>query len=156
MVIAWTVFAVTVGACNNKDDDPVWVRFNHDDDVIAVEIRPGEFGEPVSTELTSSTGEATVGTVRVEPGAGPVGTEHLVVVNVLDEFEDRVQRVDMIAESGDRGEQEFSMERDSADLGIWVLDLTSYGVDQEERIDLLRFSLWEISAVALPPDEPGE
>jgi hypothetical protein len=134
-----------------KDEGATWLRFNGDEDETYLEVTASEdLGDPAVIGLRSTTGATVVGSAVVEPGSGPVGTDHVVTV-VLDEaYAERVQRVDMRAASESRGSRLFPMEQDSADLFKWVLDLTSYGVEGEERVDVLSFELYEVQYEPLP------
>jgi hypothetical protein len=138
----------------NKDDGAVWVRFNGDEDLAELQVTAGlELGEDVVVDLTSTTGATVVGTATLTPGSGPVGTDHRVLIALGEDYSERVQRVEVVVDSGARGERTFSFDQDSADLWKWVLDLTSYGVDGEERIDTLSFELYEVQDAPLPEIE---
>ena len=75
------------------DEEVTWVQFNATDNDLSVEVGVADELDPVSIDLTSSTGQVTVGTATVTPGGGPVGTEHSIEVQVKDAFEDAVGRV---------------------------------------------------------------
>jgi len=81
-----------------------------------------------------------------------VGTEHLVVVSLEEDYAEDVRRVDLTVDSGDRGVSDFEFEQDSADRGKWVLSLTSYGVEGEERTDELTVTLFSVEDAELPDD----
>ncbi len=142
----------TLFGCNGGDSGAVWVRFNHPDDAIGIDIKNDEPGEDIYADILSTTGEAIVGDIRISPGSGPVGTEHLLVVTVFTAYEDRVRKVELQAFSGPRGVLEFDPEQDSADLGIWVARLTSYGEEGEERHDSFGIDLWELDDDPVPAD----
>lgn len=155
----WAAFAaLAIGAAACKDDTKsVWVEFNAPNQTIAVEVLPAGSpeGEDTSIDLLSNLGRTTVGEALVSPGSGPVGTQHLLAVDVLDDFEDLVGRVTVIVDSqavkdldGDgepdsRGEGEFELLHDSADPGAWALTLQSLGGDDERRTDRFTVVLWE-------------
>jgi hypothetical protein len=84
-----------------------------------------------------------VGDVWIDPGTGPVGTEHQITLSIAEEFEERVT-VARIEVSSDRGEHTYDMVQDSAEGWRWVLSLTSLGVEGEVRTDSLRFRLFEV------------
>jgi hypothetical protein len=136
-----------------QDEGPVWVRFNSSDDVIPLDVTVDDVpAEAASYDLRSTTGATIVGTVELSPSSGPVGTQHRILVSLDPVYEERVQRVDFMADSGSRGSLRFSMGQDSADLFKWVLDLTSMGVEGETRTDTLSFELFEVQEATLPGD----
>ena len=93
----------------------------------------------------SSTGQVEVGLARVDPGGGPIGTNHDFVVEVYDEYQDVVDRASVRLKSPGRGEDEYDLEQDSADEGVYLVTLESEGAEGEQREDLLTFRLWTIS-----------
>ena len=133
--------AAALFACNSGDE-VVWRQFNNLDDTVRVEIAPGDPGEAVVADLTSNTGAVIIGTVAVTPGRGPVGTNHLLLLEVDDEWEDRIRRA-TITSLGERGEEEYELRQDAADPGIFDLTLTSLGTEGESRIDEWTITLWE-------------
>jgi hypothetical protein len=153
VLLFWLALGFT--GCNQDDVEATWVRFNNDEDFIEIEVEPGAVGDEILGDVTSTTGETVVGSIRVTPGSGPVGTEHTVVVQVLEAYEERVARVDIKAVSDDRGNRIFTLQQDSAELGVWVAELVSYGVDDEVRVDRLEPSLYELQEIILPDEEPG-
>lgn len=142
VVAAWALLSLA-GCPGETGPVYVWVQFNGVDDTVDVEVRPGAEGDAIVGDLTSSSGENVIGTVTITPGSGPVGTEHRVRVDVDDAFEERVTRVDLVATSDERGERVLDMDPDSADAGLWVLDVISVGLDGEVRTDMFRVDLYE-------------
>jgi hypothetical protein len=144
------------GGCN-KDAESVWVEFNAPNQTLSVEVLPAgsPMGDDLTLELLSNLGRTVVGEALVSPGSAPVGTSHLVAVDVLDDFEELVGRVTVIVDTqaikdldGDgepdsRGEGEFELRRDSADPGAWALTLQSLGGEDERRTDRLTIVLWQ-------------
>lgn len=129
-------------ACDS-DTETTYTQFNGSDDTLTVEITADTgLGEAVSIELTSTTGSTVIGTATIDPGSGPVGTDHTISVEVSDEYEDEIDRVTVRTDSGDRGIDEYDMTQDSADHGRWEVDLTSVGTEGEERSDTLNIRLW--------------
>jgi hypothetical protein len=124
-------------------DKTVWVAFNADSDAVTVEVTASEVGAAVATDLHSTTGASVVGSASVDPGSGPVGTTHRVEVHVDTDFVDRVGKVEVLADSGDRGSRTFSLLQDSADTGLWVVDVSSHGSSGEVRSDTFTFELYE-------------
>lgn len=149
---------VLIGAIFQNCGDNVsteWQRFNGLDDQVLVEVVPEvDPGASVTADLTSTTGETIVGEVRVSPGSGPVGTVHRVVVEVGATWEDDVGRVDIEVQSQGRDARVLEMEQDSADAGTWVLDLRSYGTQDEARTDVFRVRLYELVEV-VDVDDPA-
>lgn len=145
--IGSTLLCLGILGCQ-QDEETVWVQFNATDDQLEVEITAAEdLGEAVSTELSSTSSTVVVGSASVDPGSGPVGTDHLVEVDVDFEWEDIIDRVSVRTDSGERGVDEYDLKRDSADHGHWWIELTSVGEEGEERVDVLTFRLWEQVAV---------
>lgn len=149
--IALTLAAL--GGC--KKDEVVLVPFNAQDDSVevyvgvdSVEDDP-DCAEGVScTDLHSLVEGAVIGTVTVDPAAGPVGTIHRLLAVVGDDWEDRIDRVS-VEVSSRRGEGAFDLERDRANPGAWGLSLESLGTADEERVDTWTVLLWE----GVPADE---
>jgi hypothetical protein len=149
-----------LSACDG--DEITWLQFNADGEALDVEVLPvGEpAGEPVSRALLSNLGRTEVGVATVDPGSGPVGTEHLVSVDVYDAFEQDVLRVTVFIAAepvsdldgdGDndaRSENEHDLYQDSADLGAWARGFTSLGEDDERRTDSFTFFLWQPEEIA--------
>lgn len=143
---AWAAWAlVGLWACGDAEDSVTWVQFNSGDDTVELEITATgtEPGEAVVADLTSTTGGAVVGQITVDPGSGPVGTLHRVTLQIEDAYDARVQRAELTFDAGDRGEETFSPVQDSADEGLWVLDLRTYGAEGEVRVDTLTVTLYE-------------
>jgi hypothetical protein len=137
-LLAWGLAA----GCQKEED--VWVQFNGTDDVADIGVTAdAALGEPLAVDITSSTGTVLVGDVWIDPGTGPVGTEHQITLSIAEEFEERVT-VARIEVSSDRGEHTYDMVQDSAEGWRWVLSLTSLGVEGEVRTDSLRFRLFEV------------
>lgn len=147
------LLAVLLVACT-EDDEPSYVQYNDDDNSVDVEVGAEtryvldedgvtEVPEVVSVVLTSSTGSVEVGTGTVSPSAGPVGTEHTVTVEILDDYAEDIDRATVRADSGKRGVDEYDLDRDSAGEGIWVFELTSVGEEDEVRTDTFTFRLYE-------------
>lgn len=123
--------------------DEEWARFNADDRLEVQVTAPGTApGEPVETELHSTTGGTLIGTAEIDPGSGPVGTDHDVWVRIGDAWEETVGRVSIEVDSGERGVESFELQRDSADHGLWNIELRSEGEEGETRTDTFLFQLW--------------
>lgn len=126
-----------------KGTDDGFERFNAEDDAVEVQVTASDaLGEAVSAPLRSTTGEVEVGSVTVTPGSGPVGTEHEIRVEVLDAYETEVDRVTAELDAGARGTETVTFRQDSADHGLWVVDVVSRGEEGEERTDTFTIGLW--------------
>lgn len=130
-------------ACK-KDEEVTYSQFNADGDQVTIQVGVDDVLDPVVGELSSSTGEVVVGEIEVDPGGGPVGTEHAVVVEIFDDWENIVDRVSVRLSSPGRGEDEFDLDQDSADEGVWKLTLVSVGSEDEQREDTLTVYAWDI------------
>jgi hypothetical protein len=139
------------------EDEIVWVQFNADkDQTITVQVLPegSPEGEPVIIDLLSNLSTTVVGTATVDPGSGPIGTNHLLTVAVDDEYEEMVGRASVEVKSeavsdldGDgepdaRDSDGYDLRRDSADPGMYAITLQSLGAADEQREDEFTIRLW--------------
>ena len=131
-----------VGSACKEDEEPNWVQFNATDDTLEVQVGVEELLDPVDGVLHSNTGEVEIGAARVDPGGGPIGTEHEIVVEVYDDWENEIERATVRADSSERGKDEYELLPDSADEGIYKLVIVSVGDEGEQRSDELTFRLW--------------
>ena len=139
-----------------KDKEPDYAQFNGTD-VIEVEVTAAEeTGEAVEEVLSSSTGTVEVGKVTETPGSGPVGTDHEIIVEVEDDFEDIVVLATVVTDAGDRGDDEYELRQDSADHGVWVVTLTSLGAEGEERTDTFTIYLWQYADIEVTIEDQEE
>jgi len=84
-----------------------------------------------------------VADILLEPGGGPVGTEHTLEVTVVEDFEADVQRVTVRVDAGSYGTDVFELEQDPAFMGVWAITLESLGDETEApREDTLTVKLW--------------
>lgn len=151
VLLGWAPVA-SIFSCNKQQ--VTWVRFNGDD-TAQVQITASDVGPPVTTDLTSTSGAIVVGQAEVDPGSGPVGTDHQVVVTVDNAYVDEVQRVSLEVDSGTRGVSDFELTQDSADKGYWFLDIQSVGDPGETRTDVFSFQLWTPQTQVINPDTAG-
>lgn len=119
-----------------------YTQFNATTDTLTVSIAPDADSAPADIDLKSSTGQVDVGRAILTPGGGPVGTEHQLVVEVNDEYQGQVEEVVISLDSGDRGIEEFTLKRDSADPGYHMIDLISVGEEDEVREDIITIQLF--------------
>lgn len=144
-----------LAACNG-DAESEWLQWNADDDQLQVEVGIDDLLEEIEIPLRSSTGEVEVGIARVDPAGGPIGTLHEVVIIVDDDYADAVDRASVRTESGDRGQDEYDLARDSAEEGVYKLTIESDGAAGEIRTDTLTFRLWEEVVTAEDDDASSE
>jgi hypothetical protein len=135
------LFAVLL-ACT-ESDEVTYAQFNAETDQISIQVGSGEVLDATSVSLFSTTGTVEIGTATADPGGGPIGTEHTLTVEVYDDWENDVSRVSVRTDSGDRGEDEYDLEADSADEGLFQIVLVSVGDEGESREDTFTIRVWE-------------
>ena len=158
---AFSLFFALAGC--GEDEKTTFELFNCEEDVGSIYVGVDEIvdGEACSNlggydvegdgiarfKLRSSScdlpDDVNVGEVAVSPCGGPIGTEHQVVVTVFDIYKQDVAKVTARLESPNRGEDEYTMQADSADEGLYKLTLVSVGSEGEQRDDLLQIKLWK-------------
>lgn len=132
------LFGLGCGEESDSDLD----QFNATTDAFNVSIAPDADLTPQEIELRSSTGQVVVGTAVITPGGGPVGTEHQIVIEVADTWQGQVEEVVVSVDSGDRGIEDFTLKRDSADPGYHQIDIVSVGEEGEVREDTFTVKLF--------------
>lgn len=141
------VLALTVLVACDEDPTTTYAQYNATDNSVTVAVGSSCDPSPcadVTTDLTSSSGEVDIGDATVSPGGGPIGTIHIVKVVIADEFESDVDEAHIRIDSGEtRGTDEYDMLPDSADEGLWTLEVTSVGEFGESREDTFTFRLYE-------------
>ena len=140
--------APVVVACSGEDE-VTYLQFNSNNDRISVEVGVEDLLPPVSEDITSSTGEVVIGTVTVNPGGGPVGTNHDLVVVIEDDWEAQVDRVSVLPyplDVEDAGSFEYDLEQDSADEGYYKTTLESVGDEGEVRTDTFLIRVWQVES----------
>jgi hypothetical protein len=143
-------------ACE-QDEEVTYSQFNGQDDSIGISVGAAELLPSATIDLKSTTGLIVVGSASVDYSGGPVNTTHTFTINVLNAYEDQVSRVSIEADAGDRGQEEYDMVADSADEGLFQLQLVSVGTEDEQREDLFTIRLWEEgegSSIQEPESEP--
>jgi len=137
-------------------DELVPERFNADEQDLTVLVKDDctdEEAAPVQIPLLSAVGRIEVGFAEIEPGCAPLGSDHVLFVEVYDEYQDLIDeaRVTAIPQAvsdldGD-GEDEardrstYVIPRDGADSGVFAITLRSRGARGEMREDRWRVSL---------------
>jgi len=151
---ALPVLLLGVAACDKDAID--WVPFNAPHQTIEVDVLPegSPVGDPISIDLLSNLAETLVGTATVDPGSGPVGTDHVLTVRVLADYVELVGRTSVEVKSqavsdlnGDgkddsRENDGYDLRQDSADPGLYAITLESLGTDDEQRKDEFTVHLW--------------
>ena len=140
--LLWVGLASLCVSCTD-DSGTTYEQFNASGEELAVAVG-GDVGEIQQISLFSTTGTVEIGTASVEPDSGPVGTMHTVEVVIFESWAHMVDGVDVSVDSGERGEQEFSLVADSADEGQYRLELTSAGFEDEARTDILTLFVLDI------------
>ena len=139
-MIAWFTVGLFLLGCEEEEIN--YSQFNGTSDIIEVSVGVAEELAPTEISLLSSTGQVVIGSANLRPGGGPVGTLHSLVVEVDDQWESRVSQVIVTTDAGERGTEEFVLNRDSADAGYHQLDIVSVGEEGETRTDTLTISLY--------------
>ena len=129
-------------ACT-EGDEVTYAQFNADTDLLTIQVGTDEVLDPATISLYSTTGTVEIGTASADPGGGPIGTEHTLTVEIFDDWENDVSRVSVRTDSGDRGEDEYDLEADSADEGLYQIVLVSVGEEGESREDTFTVRVWE-------------
>ncbi len=141
MAVAGALVLLALAACS---DEIEYEQFNAEDDVLEVQVTAKEILPDASIDLHSSTGEVVLGSATVSPGGAPAGTLHSLVVEVIDAYENVVDRASVVIESDGYAERSLDLVRDSADEGIYKIELISQGEPGEERTDRFTIQLWDI------------
>ena len=139
-MLHWLAWGFLLLGC--EEEDVEYSQFNGTSDIIEVSVGVDEELPSAEINLLSSTGQVVVGTAAITPGGGPIGTRHTLVVNVDAQWEARVSRAVVSTDAGDRGTEEFTLERDSADAGYHQIDIVSVGEEGESRTDTLTIHLY--------------
>ena len=142
------VLAALLGGCG--EEDPIsYSLFNCEEDSTFVHVGEAEIlsGDACDggdlLQLRSSSCEVSVGQASISPCGGPIDTEHEIVVKVNSTYSHEISKVTAVLESGQRGEDEYTLTPDSADEGLYKVTLISVGSEGEQRDDLLRIKLWK-------------
>ena len=144
----YLVLTALLGGCG--EEDPIsYSLFNCEEDSTFVHVGEAEIlsGDDCDggdlLQLRSSSCEVSVGQASISPCGGPIDTEHEIVVKVNSTYSHEIAKVTAVLESGQRGEDEYTLTPDSADEGLYKVTLISVGSEGEQRDDLLRIKLWK-------------
>ncbi len=132
-----------LGADCSGDEEVVYDQLNNTGDTVPVEVGVPDERDASVAELLSNTGSEIVGSVTVSPGGGPVGTIHAVRVEVGDVLVDRVDLVRVNATADGRDDRLLDLVQDSANEGLWFIELQSFGAEDEARTDQFEVQLLE-------------
>lgn len=159
------VLLLLLAACD-ESTETTYTQYNGEDDSVVIQVGADteytmdDLGNEVvvdaSTTLSSTSGEYQLGIGSVSPASGPIGTVHTVRVELDEDYDSDVDRVSIRTSSGDRGEDEYDLDEDSAGEGLWTLELTSYGEEGEVREDTLTFRLWQADETSSTGDDSGD
>ena len=141
-----TMFVLLVSGCAAEED---WSKFGRFAEVV-IEVGVEETVEPVTAEIVGEVADdQVIAMVDMFPSGGPVGTVHALSVQVEEEFESTIQRVEVRVDAGKYGTDSFTLRQDPAFVGEWGLDLESLGVSgQKPREDTFRITLWTLEDVS--------
>lgn len=140
----------------DESEEVLYAQFNAEDEQLTVEVGVLDTLDPREIVLHSTTGAVEIGSAQVSPGGGPLGTEHTLIVEVGDDWEDQVVKASVRTESGERGEDEYTLEPDSADEGVYQITLISVGEEGEVRDDIFTIRLWEEEASSTDEGDTAE
>lgn len=126
--------------CEGAD---AWTPFGNPAE-LEVEVGGTDLLPPQETFAGGQVAEdLSVASVTLDPGGGPVGTEHSLRVAVEEAFEAEVQRVTVRVDAGEYGSDLFELEQDPAFMGEWGITLESLGEASDgPRTDTLTVRLW--------------
>ncbi len=140
------ITALLVGC--NRDEEIEYEQFNANDDTIEIEVGVDELLDFRRADLRSSTDSVDIGWVEVDPGGGPIGTNHVVSVEVFDAWAGEGDRVSVRTTPPDDdreiAEDEYDLVQDSADEGYYKITLESVGDPGEVRTDTFTIRVWRI------------
>jgi hypothetical protein len=139
-MLHWLTLGFLLLGC--EEEEVNYNQFNGTSDTIEVSVGVDEELPPTEINLLSSTGLVVVGTAAITPAGGPIGTRHLLVVEVDNQWENQVSRVVVTTDAGERGTEEFTLQQDSADPGYHQVEIVSVGEEGETRTDILTIGLF--------------
>ncbi|MEM6927331.1 MAG: hypothetical protein AAF602_10395 [Myxococcota bacterium] len=151
-------------ACGSDEVEPA--LFNAEEQDITVLVRT-ECTEselaPAELVLLSNVAELEIGRADVTPGCGPVGTMHVLTIQLFDDQEALVDEAQVVTvpesvsdldgdgENEPRDRSTYTLDRDLSDPGFFDVELTSLGAPGEERDDRFRIRL-----LTFPPEDDDD
>ena len=147
--LAISLLILSLSGCK-EDEEISYSLFNCEDDYTTIQVGTDEVisgtdcgGDNGTIELRSSTCEADIGTATFTPCGGPIDTEHSIVVRIDSNQAHHIAKVTARLDSGPRGEDEYRLNADSADPGLYKITLISVGSEDEIRDDMVTIRLWK-------------
>ncbi len=147
-MLAGAVLALAGLSGCNKDEETTWTQYNAEDNTLSIDVGAAEVEDAATVTLTSNTGSVEIGTGTVDPAGGPIGTTHTVTIEVYEDYASDIDRASVRLDSGDRGQDEYTLDEDATGEGYWVIQLESVGDEGETRTDTLTFRLWTEDATS--------
>jgi hypothetical protein len=137
-----TMLVLMVSGCAAEED---WSKFGRFAEVV-IDVGVEETTVPAEAVVVGEVAEdQVIATVEAFPSGGPVGTVHALSVQVEEDFESTIQRVEVRVDAGKYGMDSFTLRQDPAFVGEWGLDLESLGVPGGKvRKDTFRITLWTL------------
>ncbi len=144
--VRFTTLVLIVTGCAAEED---WSKFGRFAEVV-IDVGVEETAEPATAEIVGEVAnDEVIAMVDVLPSGGPVGTVHALSVQVEEDFESTIQRVEVRVDAGKYGMDSFTLRQDPAFVGEWGLDLESLGVAGEKpREDTFRITLWTLEDIS--------
>jgi hypothetical protein len=140
--LLWSSLVFLCVSCTD-DAEVTYEQFNASDEDLIVAVGD-EVGAVQEIVMFSNTGTVEIGVGSVDPDSGPVGTVHTIEVSIYDSWAHMVDGVDISVSSSERVEQEFSLVSDSAEEGLYRLEITSAGYEDEARTDTITLLVLDI------------
>lgn len=151
-LLALCILPLVAITCDETETEYEQINGN---DALSIEVGVEDVLDAVATDLSSNTGAVVVGSASADPGGGPAGTTHVVAVTVDAEFADQVDLVRVVAEADGRDDTTFELSQDAFDETIWVVEIESFGTDDEVRSDTLQIQLLDVVGDTDPAAEPS-
>ena len=126
-----------------SDDEEEFIQLNGTGEYLVIDVGAEQVEAERSIDLLDAATDTLLGTATVDPGAGPVGTEHNIVVFIEDDYRNLVDRVTVRSFSGARGIDEYALDIQDAGEEVYETTLISVGDEGETRADLLTIRAWD-------------
>ena len=147
--VVFGLFVLTLLGCK-KEEEIVYDLFNCDEDETLIQVGADEVlsgadcdgSDVIELRSSSCLEDNLVGTATIDPCAGPIGTEHLVKVEMFSTSAHKVDRATVRLSSPGRGDDEYRMTPDSDKEGLYTISLESVGTANEVRTDTVQIKLW--------------
>ena len=124
--------------------------FNCEEDFTTIQVGADEIltdeecdgADIVILRSSSCLDEERIGQATVAPCAGPIGTEHTIIIEMDSDQKHKVDRASIRLSSQTRQDDEYDLTPDSAKEGLFVIRIISVGTKNETREDSIQFKLW--------------